>query len=145
MATIQSTQTYPKFQYLFRAVARADMAAGAVNVSVEAGTLVEARQKIKKGYIAAFYRGCKQTHTTTPRRRLINPVMLAEAQAWVKNCPGTWIWKLAVHRMKEAYGIIEPKPFPEAGDTNGNFVCVHSDPTNEDYVFLSKYRAGVAK
>ena len=59
MAGSQHTQTHPKFQYFFDALKRNDMAAGVARISVEADSLVEARQKIKKDYVAAFTRGRK--------------------------------------------------------------------------------------
>ncbi|EPF6666625.1 TPA: host cell division inhibitor Icd-like protein [Klebsiella pneumoniae] len=59
MAGSQHTQTHPKFQYFFDALKRNDMAAGVARISVEADSLVEARQKIKKNYVAAFTRGRK--------------------------------------------------------------------------------------
>lgn len=71
-------------------------------------------------------------------RNPINKKLLAEAQSWVKNIPGTWIWKLAVHKAKEAYGIIEPEPYPEVGDTRDNFVCTYSNPTVGEYIFSRK-------
>ncbi|MGS1868413.1 host cell division inhibitor Icd-like protein [Klebsiella oxytoca] len=46
---------HPRFIYFFVALRRNDMAAGSVRVSVEADTLVEARQKIKRDYVAVFY------------------------------------------------------------------------------------------
>ncbi|WP_249360902.1 host cell division inhibitor Icd-like protein [Citrobacter sp. wls613] len=50
---------HPQFIYIFDALRRNDMAAGSVRVSVEADTLVEARQKIKRDYVAVFYRDRK--------------------------------------------------------------------------------------
>ncbi len=71
-------------------------------------------------------------------RRPVNKKLLTEAQSWVKNIPGTWIWKLAVHKAKEAYGIIEPEPYPEVGDTRDNFVCTYSNPAAGEYIFSRK-------
>lgn len=71
-------------------------------------------------------------------RHPVNKKLLAEAQSWVKNIPGTWIWKLAVHKAKEAHGIIEPEPCPEVGDTRDNFVCTYSDPAVGEYIFSRK-------
>lgn len=53
---------HPQFIYFFDALRRNDMAAGSVRVSVEADTLVEARQKIKRDYVAVFYRDRKPNH-----------------------------------------------------------------------------------
>ncbi|ENO7811038.1 host cell division inhibitor Icd-like protein [Salmonella enterica] len=66
MACSHDTQTRPKFQYHFDALARNNLTAGAVRVSVEADTLVEARQKIKVGYTTAFYRGRQAVQPVRP-------------------------------------------------------------------------------
>lgn len=55
---------HPQFIYFFDALRRNDMAAGSVRVSVEADTLVEARQKIKRDYVAVFYRDRKPNHSS---------------------------------------------------------------------------------
>ncbi|MCX8967144.1 host cell division inhibitor Icd-like protein [Erwinia psidii] len=62
--------SHPQFVYFFEALRRNDMAAGSVRVSVEADTLVEARQKIKRGYVAVFYRDRKPNQ---PAKSAISP------------------------------------------------------------------------
>ncbi|HDJ1859495.1 TPA: host cell division inhibitor Icd-like protein [Salmonella enterica subsp. enterica serovar Uzaramo] len=66
MACSHDTQTHPKFQYHFDALPRDNIAAGSIRVSVEADTLVEARQKIKVGYTTAFYRGREAAQPARP-------------------------------------------------------------------------------
>ncbi|MDQ7209885.1 host cell division inhibitor Icd-like protein [Serratia fonticola] len=56
VAMLDHTQTRPKFQYIFAALERDNMAAGSVLVSVEAETLYEAKAKLKARYTATFYR-----------------------------------------------------------------------------------------
>ncbi|EOI7480172.1 host cell division inhibitor Icd-like protein [Yersinia enterocolitica] len=52
---LNHTQTRPKFQYIFTALERNNLAAGSVRVSVEAETLHEAKAKLKAQYTATFY------------------------------------------------------------------------------------------
>lgn len=54
--TNSNTFAHPKFQYIFTALERDNMAAGAVRVSVEAETLHEAKAKLKARYTATFFR-----------------------------------------------------------------------------------------
>ncbi|WP_434666508.1 host cell division inhibitor Icd-like protein [Klebsiella sp. B345] len=56
MADQQHTQTRPKYQYLFTALERDNMAGESVLVSVAAETLYEAKAKLKAQYTAIFYR-----------------------------------------------------------------------------------------
>lgn len=55
VAMLNHTQTRPKFQYIFTALERNNLAAGSVRVSVEAETLHEAKAKLKAQYTATFY------------------------------------------------------------------------------------------
>ena len=76
MATIPS-YLHPQFIYFFDALRRNDMAAGSVRVSVEADTLVEARQKIRRDYIAVFYRDRKPNHPASSSYTLFTWIFLA--------------------------------------------------------------------
>lgn len=66
MAELKHTQTRPKYQYLFDALARNDMTAGTIRISIEADSLVKARQKVKKDYVAVFYRGSELVQPLRP-------------------------------------------------------------------------------
>lgn len=66
----------------------------------------------------------------------------AKAQCCVNLIPGAWGWKLAMHTLKQAYGIFDPAPVPNVGDTNGNYICTYSDHTTGDYIFTAKSKVG---
>ncbi len=54
MADTQSTQTHPKYQYRFLALARADISAKPLRLSVEAANEREARRILAPLFILAF-------------------------------------------------------------------------------------------
>lgn len=70
MAKLHSNQVRPKYQYIFTALERANLAAGAVRVAIEAYTLWEARAALKPAYTAVFFRDRVLAQTTSSENRL---------------------------------------------------------------------------
>lgn len=79
MAKLHSNQTRPKYQYIFTALERDNLAAGAVRVTVEAYTLWEARAALKPAYTAFFFRNRVLAQTTPPGSRLFLFMALSRA------------------------------------------------------------------
>ncbi|QBH98440.1 hypothetical protein EKN56_19815 [Limnobaculum zhutongyuii] len=69
---------------------------------------------------------------------LADKALVKKARFCIKVIPNEWGWRLANHKLKEAYGIFDEPPVPNIGDINGNFVCIYSDPISGDYEFAHR-------
>ncbi len=82
---LKHTQTCPKFQYIFTALERDNMAGGAVRVSIVAETLHEAKAKLKDRYTATFFRE-RQPVDTSPTKCTWRFLALSRTDLKAKPC-----------------------------------------------------------
>ncbi|WP_129543394.1 hypothetical protein [Serratia sp. 1D1416] len=75
---------------------------------------------------------------TSKSLTLINREDLVDAQRTIKDSPTSWVWKLCMHKVKRAYGIMCKEPVPEIGEKNGNYICCYSDKETGSYAFVHK-------
>lgn len=67
---------------------------------------------------------------------LIDKSKLRKAQRLIKSDTSSWMWKLGMHMVKQAYGIECEEPLPEIGERNGNYVCAYVNKETGEYVFI---------
>lgn len=67
---------------------------------------------------------------------LIDGSKLRKAQRLIKSDTSSWMWKLSMHMVKQAYGIECEEPLPEIGERNGNYVCTYVNVETGEYAFI---------
>lgn len=67
---------------------------------------------------------------------LVDARKLRKAQRLIKSDTSSWVWKLSMHMVKQAYGIEHKEPLPEIGERNGNFICTYVNEETGEYAFI---------
>jgi len=67
---------------------------------------------------------------------LIDRNKLSKAQRLIKSDTSSWVWKLSMHMVKQAYGIECKEPLPEIGERNGDYVCTYVNAETGEYAFI---------
>lgn len=67
---------------------------------------------------------------------LVDRNKLSKAQRLIKSDTSSWMWKLSMHMVKQAYGIECKEPLPEIGERNGNYVCTYVNVETGEYAFI---------
>ncbi len=67
---------------------------------------------------------------------LVDRERLRKALRTVKSNSGSWVWKLCMYEIMQAYGVQCEAPLPEIGDRSGNYVCTYVNKVTGEYAFI---------
>ncbi|MFV9079405.1 hypothetical protein ABQ397_24290 [Serratia fonticola] len=74
-------------------------------------------------------------------KKSIQPVLvdrerLRKALHTIKQDSSSWVWKLCMYEVMQAYGVKCDAPLPEIGDRHGNYICTYVNKETGEYAFI---------